>query len=307
MHSEFDHFSFLGMSNSESFLVKDDEKEIEFEVLSRPTLEFPDGYQFTASTNDPDLQEDDHDRNEEEKESSKELKTPLLVEIEVEDDDDGFRTPTSWDHKIAMITQCPPAPKKLRPRPSRKRKSSRKLGRNLLLDLSKELHALGIQLIFLSMSNSESFLVKEEKIEIEFEVWSSPTLEFRDGRQVTASNDDPKLQADDDKNEEDKSCEVNPESSKELKTPLLSEIEVADDDDGFRTPTSSDHKIPIITQCPPAPNKLRPQPSRKRKLSQKLSRNIQLDLSKEVESMFPPTLQDYIGSKIKKARRNDKE
>ncbi|XP_055807245.1 uncharacterized protein LOC129875994 [Solanum dulcamara] len=28
-----------------------------------------------------------------------------------------------------------------------------------------------------------------------------------------------------------------------------------DDDDGFITPTSSDHKIPVMTKCPPAPKK----------------------------------------------------
>ncbi|XP_059298251.1 uncharacterized protein LOC132050943 [Lycium ferocissimum] len=35
-----------------------------------------------------------------------------------------------------------------------------------------------------------------------------------------------------------------------------------DDSDGFTTPTSSDHKIPLMTTCPPAPKK-----STKRKLS----------------------------------------
>uniref|UniRef100_A0A5B6YW82 Cyclin-dependent protein kinase inhibitor SMR3-like n=1 Tax=Davidia involucrata TaxID=16924 RepID=A0A5B6YW82_DAVIN len=155
------------------------------------------------------------------------------------------------------------------------------------------------------MSNSEFFLVKEDKQEIEFEVSSRPTLEFPDGFQVTASNNDPELQ----KHQQEEKCEVNTESSKELKTPLLGEIEVADDDDGFTTPTSSDHKIPVIKQCPPAPQKLRPQQSTtKRKSPPKLRPNIlQLDLSKEVESMFPPTLQDDIGRKIKKARRDDKE
>lgn len=35
----------------------------------------------------------------------------------------------------------------------------------------------------------------------------------------------------------------------------LSSTEDDDDNDGFRTPTSLEHKIPVPTQCPPAPKK----------------------------------------------------
>lgn len=37
-----------------------------------------------------------------------------------------------------------------------------------------------------------------------------------------------------------------------------SESSISADDDGFRTPTSSDHKIPVVEQCPPAPRRPRP-------------------------------------------------
>ncbi|CAI9098221.1 OLC1v1034831C1 [Oldenlandia corymbosa var. corymbosa] len=30
-----------------------------------------------------------------------------------------------------------------------------------------------------------------------------------------------------------------------------------DDDDGFKTPTGPEHRIPVITECPPAPKKTR--------------------------------------------------
>uniref|UniRef100_A0A5B6YW67 Cyclin-dependent protein kinase inhibitor SMR3-like n=1 Tax=Davidia involucrata TaxID=16924 RepID=A0A5B6YW67_DAVIN len=156
---------------------------------------------------------------------------------------------------------------------------------------------------FLGMSNSEFFLEKEEEKQIKFEVSSRPTLEFPDGCQVTPPNNEPELHD----NKKEEKCEGT-EASKELKTPSLGEFEVTDDDDGFRTPTSLDHKIPVITQCPQAPRKLKPQPSTKRKLSPKLRRNLQvLDLSEEVVSLFPPTLQDNMGRKIKKARRDDNE
>lgn len=62
-----------------------------------------------------------------------------------------------------------------------------------------------------------------------------------------------------------------------------------DDDGGFTTPTSSDHKIPVMTTCPPAPKK-----SIKRKVSD--SPNIH------------PTLHvDFVDleENIKKLRRND--
>ncbi|KAH6802560.1 hypothetical protein C2S51_034006 [Perilla frutescens var. frutescens] len=87
----------------------------------------------------------------------------------------------------------------------------------------------------------------------------------------------------------------------------------SEDDDGFKTPTSSDHRIPAITQCPPAPKKFRPPPSKlKRKAASPpaSSRSIELDSSAEVESIFCPIVKDQDDTqqhKIKKPRTDDKD
>ncbi|KAL3753798.1 hypothetical protein ACJRO7_001094 [Eucalyptus globulus] len=93
------------------------------------------------------------------------------------------------------------------------------------------------------------------------------------------------------------------------KTSFREEHELVEEDgennDGFRTPTSSDHKIPVMTQCPPAP--MKPKPTKKRKLSSPsmLSDDrhrevIDLDLSEEVESLLQPTHRN----EVKKGRRD---
>ncbi|GMH30078.1 hypothetical protein Nepgr_031921 [Nepenthes gracilis] len=99
-----------------------------------------------------------------------------------------------------------------------------------------------------------------------------------------------------------------------LQLPFAGELNASDVDDedtnvGFRTPTSLDHKIPEIRPCPLPPRKLKPNPSGKRKSSDpddvcrvSSSNNSLIDLSREVESMFPPLIQANIGRKIKKAR-----
>lgn len=82
------------------------------------------------------------------------------------------------------------------------------------------------------------------------------------------------------------------------------DVKVEDDDDGFKTPTSLDHKIPVIQQCPSAPRK--PKVSSKRKAappsSRTACRSLQFNFSEQIESMFPD-LQCL--RKIKKARRAD--
>ncbi|XP_073136016.1 uncharacterized protein [Henckelia pumila] len=84
-----------------------------------------------------------------------------------------------------------------------------------------------------------------------------------------------------------------------------------EENDGFRTPTSSDHKIPAATQCPPAPRKTRPQQSGvKRKASpSRARRNLQLDAAAdEVESIFRPVVEDSVEEqKTKKARRDEED
>jgi hypothetical protein len=76
-----------------------------------------------------------------------------------------------------------------------------------------------------------------------------------------------------------------------------------EEEDGFRTPTSLDHKISVIT-CPQAPKKIKVQ-SLKRKAAGSC-RQLPLDLSKEVELLFSPTHHSQ-SHRAKKIRRDDKE
>lgn len=96
---------------------------------------------------------------------------------------------------------------------------------------------------------------------------------------------------------------------------------IDENDDGFRTPTALEHRIPEIRPCPPPPRKqtavldrvIRPSTttSSNRKISStqhqhRGARMVRgrrlLDFSKEVESMFPPIVKVNLGRKIKKAR-----
>ncbi|KAA3456723.1 cyclin-dependent protein kinase inhibitor SMR3-like [Gossypium australe] len=75
------------------------------------------------------------------------------------------------------------------------------------------------------------------------------------------------------------------------------------DNDGFKTPTSLDHKIlaAAILKCPPAPRKPKSLPIISSPAKRKsLRRRILLDLTKEIESLFPPALIADLGNKIKK-------
>lgn len=99
-------------------------------------------------------------------------------------------------------------------------------------------------------------------------------------------------------------------SSTESEKPPLGQFEAGEEDEGFRTPTSLDHRIPDITQCPPAPKKIRPSPSTKRKeISPRRRKSLHLDLSStEVESNFPPKIpENDTNPKMKKSRREDSE
>ncbi|KAK9290094.1 hypothetical protein L1049_008258 [Liquidambar formosana] len=146
-----------------------------------------------------------------------------------------------------------------------------------------------------SMSNAELFLVQDDQNEIEFDFLIKPMLEIQD-----ESHHQEQEAKDGDEKEE----------KWELKKPSLGEFKVVDEEDdgndGFRTPTSLENKIPVIKQCPPAPRKPKPIPSTKRKVpSSGARRNLRLlDLSKDVESLFPQPLLADIGRKIKKARKD---
>lgn len=87
-------------------------------------------------------QEDNKDHRHHEEQVTKPLN--LKIEIPSKDDDEdymneGLKTPTSSDHKIPMILECPGAPKKTKTRPATKRKAC---GRRIVLDLSQDLESL---------------------------------------------------------------------------------------------------------------------------------------------------------------------
>ncbi|XVF08084.1 hypothetical protein REPUB_Repub06bG0195600 [Reevesia pubescens] len=173
------------------------------------------------------------------------------------------------------------------------------------------------QISLLSMSNSGLFLVKDGEEGIEFNFLKRSTLEFQGECQATAtssSSHDILVHEDQERevledHEEKKGKESNVKES-EKKIISLGEFK-ATDDDGFKTPTSSDQKIPVMKQCPPAPRKPKPTSSNKRKASSPSSsshtrRNLlQLDLSQEVESLFPRPLLADLHRKVKKARTQD--
>lgn len=94
---------------------------------------------------------------------------------------------------------------------------------------------------------------------------------------------------------EDKRAEPSSVSTMELDKPpclgqseLVSAAAAADDNDGFRTPTSLEHKIPVVTQCPPAPKKRRPNPSKLKVKLSPMKRRTCFNLS----VLFPPTILD---------------
>ncbi|KAK6935874.1 hypothetical protein RJ641_032904 [Dillenia turbinata] len=88
----------------------------------------------------------------------------------------------------------------------------------------------------------------------------------------------------------------------ELKIPPH-DVEEEEEKDGMKTPTSSDHKIQRILECPPAPRKPKPkslQVTRRRSSANSCRRQILLDLSNEIDSLFPLAVRANFSSKIKK-------
>ncbi|KAM7468086.1 hypothetical protein LguiB_015648 [Lonicera macranthoides] len=178
------------------------------------------------------------------------------------------------------------------------------------------------QFSFMGISNSESSLPKQDQKETKSHIPSSPTSESSIGPQNppsihqnqqvnrTEESSSPVFLEIESQNTPSNHQNEEINLTEESISPVLSETEpeVADDNDGFRTPTSLDHKIPVTKQCPPAPRKKREKhfSSRKRKLETPRSgRNLQLDLTDEIESLFPPSVKENLGRRIKKARRED--
>ncbi|KAK8563699.1 hypothetical protein V6N12_035840 [Hibiscus sabdariffa] len=166
------------------------------------------------------------------------------------------------------------------------------------------------------MSNSELILVKDGANRIEFDIVKRQPSEFQkeccEARATrNCSNDVPNdggerqvLEDDEEKKGE--------ESDVKAAVPDESETKYIDDeeDDGFKTPTSLDYKIPEMKQCPPAPrkpkaNKRRASPSSSGTANTSTHGNLQLDLSQVVESWFPVSLVDDLHRKVKKARTHE--
>lgn len=105
---------------------------------------------YPSSPTSTEIQEKDEQREQEVGKheisvSSLRIKTPSRGEIkkdrEDEDEDgDGFRTPTCLEQRIPLVPQCPPAPRKPKSTPSRKRKWA--CGGGIILDSSSEVEAL---------------------------------------------------------------------------------------------------------------------------------------------------------------------
>ncbi|KAE8692456.1 putative Transducin/WD40 repeat-like superfamily protein [Hibiscus syriacus] len=166
------------------------------------------------------------------------------------------------------------------------------------------------QVSLLSMSNSELILVKDETKGIEFDILKRPPLEFQEECIYNSSNDD------DEEKKEESNVKAAASMESENKNVCLGEFKAMvddEDDDGFRTPTSLDHKIPEMKQCPPAPRKPK---ANKRGASESSSSstaatsstcggNLQLDLSRVVDSWFPASIVDDLHRKAKKARTRE--
>jgi len=115
------------MSNSELLHIKDDKED----VLKRPIL-----LMFNIQD-----KEDDEIKEEQNIVLSKE-KSNLEVDTttssrELENEEDGFKTPTHFDNRIPMTKQCPLAPRKTKPHMKRRKAQCKQL-----LDVSREVELL---------------------------------------------------------------------------------------------------------------------------------------------------------------------
>lgn len=168
------------------------------------------------------------------------------------------------------------------------------------------------------MSNSELFLPKDDDqdgVVLEFDI-----LKSHDVTAAAASSNDQESSSTSSKDggrDTIKQGVCQPQKPRRLGEFHAAADDDDDDDSGFKTPTSIDNQIPEIKQCPTAPRKPKPPPitatSTKRKLSSSsssassVSSNAgrrRLDLSEEVNSLFPKPILDDLHRKIKKARRD---
>ncbi|KAH7550039.1 hypothetical protein JRO89_XS13G0124500 [Xanthoceras sorbifolium] len=169
----------------------------------------------------------------------------------------------------------------------------------------------------MGVSNSEMFLSEKDLNALELNFLARSTLEFEEEHhecQIAPLQEDDVFVKREQEEEEKKKIEKEEKqedkcrilvSSLKIKLPnILGEFkDEEDNNDGFKTPTSSDHKMPPVLQCPPAPRKPKSRPLiTKRKLPAAAQRRVLHDLSNEIEALFPPVLLADLGNKIKKVR-----
>ncbi|KAG6643172.1 uncharacterized protein LOC122275413 [Carya illinoinensis] len=170
------------------------------------------------------------------------------------------------------------------------------------------------------MSNSELFLIKDDEDQvIRLKILGTTSSRFEDheyhDHHHAMAMDVPELrqrieQEDREKKgeeeEEDQDCDVSVPVVVCERLSLGELVKVEEDDDGFKTPTSLDNKIPAIKQCPPAPRPNKQLPMKRAKSSIVLKKTPQpLNLLEEVEALFPLRIVSDLHRKIKKARRDD--
>ncbi|OIT20450.1 hypothetical protein A4A49_56372, partial [Nicotiana attenuata] len=148
-------------------------------------------------------------------------------------------------------------------------------------------------------ANSDLFQVKEDEGDIK----SDNDIQLpasKDPSKYTdiAPDDQHIVDQKQDENNPKKDCCESIDCSDEKGRQCSGQSEVPNDE-GFTTPTSSDHKIPEMTTCPPAPKKL----STKRRAS--LSPSINPTLHVDLESTFTTINHEDIERNIKKLRKQD--
>ncbi|KAG6760841.1 hypothetical protein POTOM_034024 [Populus tomentosa] len=149
----------------------------------------------------------------------------------------------------------------------------------------------------MGLSNSEMFFSEKDLNAMEFNFLVRSALELGDDCEIVPQELHQEKEVEEEEKQEDE-CEISVPTLK-IKLPSVEAFQIEDDKDddadGFKTPTSLDRKIPVIFQCPPAPRKPKSLPSAKRKSPQ---RRVLLDLSNEIESLFPPALAGDLGKQI---------
>ncbi|GLT60164.1 hypothetical protein SLA2020_329430 [Shorea laevis] len=152
----------------------------------------------------------------------------------------------------------------------------------------------------MTVHNSNVFSSEKDLNAMEFDLLVRPTLQLPDGQECETAPSQDVQEARHTEGDDQKL----PLSELEITVPSL-DLQNNGNGDGLKTPTALDHRIPAKLKCPPAPRKPKPLPSAKRK--ELLRRRILLDLTKEIESLFPPAVRADLGNKIKKVRQGTDE